>query len=56
MGASAEIMRRNGVTVDDIRGTGHRIAFGVQPDMREHGWEHDDWPDLWLRIEAIRRS
>ncbi|SFR66475.1 Multimeric flavodoxin WrbA [Marinobacter daqiaonensis] len=52
MGASAGIMRRNGVVVDDIRATAHRIAFGVQPDMREHGCEHDDWPDLWQRIEA----
>jgi multimeric flavodoxin WrbA len=52
MGTSAEIMRRNGVAVDEIRGTAHRIAFGVQPDMREHGWEHDDWPDLWERIGA----
>lgn len=52
MSVSAEIMRRNGVSVDEIRGTGHRIAFGMQPDMREHGWEHDDWPDLWERVNA----
>jgi multimeric flavodoxin WrbA len=52
MGASAEIVRRNGASVDNIRGTAHRIAFGVQPDMREHGWDLDDWPDLWQRIEA----
>ena len=38
LGASADIMRRNGVAVEHIRGSAHRIAFGVQPDMREHGW------------------
>lgn len=50
MGTSAEIMRRNGVSVDEIRLTAHRLAFGVYPDMREHGWDHDDWPDLWERV------
>lgn len=52
MSASAEIMRRSGVAIEEIRGTAHHIAFGMQPDMREHGWEHDDWPDLWQRINT----
>lgn len=52
MNASAGIMRKAGVVVDDIRMTAHDVAFGVQPDMREHGWEHDDWPELWRRVEA----
>src|SRR6056297_2357914 len=54
MGTSAEIMRRNGVTVDEIRPVDHRIAFGVYPDMTEHGWERDDWPALWERIARAR--
>jgi multimeric flavodoxin WrbA len=52
MGTSAEIMRKNGVEVDVIRPTAHQIAFGVYPDMTEHGWERDDWPMLWKRIKA----
>jgi hypothetical protein len=20
--------------------------------MREHGWDRDDWPDLWRKVEA----
>lgn len=52
MGTSAEIMRRNGIAVEEIRMTAHSVAFGVQPDMRDHGWSHDDWPDLWPRVEA----
>lgn len=52
MGTSAEIMRKNGVEVDVIRPTAHQIAFGVYPDMTEHGWERDDWPALWQRIKA----
>lgn len=31
---SAEIMRRNGASVDMIRVADHDIAFGIQPDMR----------------------
>jgi multimeric flavodoxin WrbA len=49
---SASIMRTNGVTVDQIRSVDHEIATGVQPDMREHGWEVDEWPDLFPRVLA----
>jgi multimeric flavodoxin WrbA len=52
METSAGIMRKNGVDVEMIRAAGHRIAFGVYPDMTEHGWEHDDWPALWSRIRC----
>ena len=52
MGTSAEIMRKSGISVEDIRMTAHTIAFGVQPDMSEHGWDQDDWPELWRKVEA----
>ncbi|NBB83600.1 MAG: flavodoxin family protein [Alphaproteobacteria bacterium] len=52
MGTSAEIMRRNGIQTEEIRASAHRIAVGVQPDMTEHGWDHDDWPTLWEKIGA----
>ena len=44
--ASAEIMRKHGVEVDEIRAVDHDIATGVWPDMREHGWESDAWPEI----------
>ena len=49
---SQEIMRRQGVAVDGIRAVDHDIAAGVWPDMTEHGWERDDWPELFGRILA----
>lgn len=49
---SAELMRRQGVTVDLVRAVDHRIAPGVQPDMTEYGWERDDWPGLLERVLA----
>jgi multimeric flavodoxin WrbA len=49
---SIEIMRRVGVHVDVVRLADYEVASGVYPDMREHGWEHDDWPDaVWPLIE-----
>ena len=44
--ASAGIMRKHGIEVDQIRFVDHDVATGVYPDMREHGWATDAWPDL----------
>ncbi|MEO1564220.1 MAG: NAD(P)H-dependent oxidoreductase [Pseudomonadota bacterium] len=51
MSASQKIMEENGVEVDVINMADHTVAFGVYPDMREHGAAHDDWPELWTRIK-----
>ena len=50
--SSVELMQKNGVEVEVIRTIDHDIASGVQPDMREHGWDADEWPDIFKRIEA----
>ena len=47
---SADIMKRNGVTVDHLRPVDHEIATGVWPDMTEHGWETDDWPSIQRKV------
>ncbi|WP_372595220.1 flavodoxin family protein [Actinotalea sp.] len=52
MDVSAAIMRAHGVTVDEIRAVDHDLAPGVQPDMTEHGWDRDDWPQLAERVLA----
>ena len=52
MDVSMEIMRRNGVTVDDFRAVDHEIARGVYPDMTEHGADRDEWPALSERVMA----
>jgi multimeric flavodoxin WrbA len=52
MDISAEIMRRQGVSVSTIRAADHDIAPGVWPDMTEHGWEHDDWPAIFEKVIA----
>ncbi len=52
LGVAEEIMRTNGVQVDVVHAAAHQIAFGVQPDMTEHGWDRDDWPKIWEHVEA----
>ncbi|MEX2134193.1 MAG: NAD(P)H-dependent oxidoreductase, partial [Acidimicrobiia bacterium] len=47
---SAEIMRRQGVSIDQFRAVDHDIAPGVWPDMTEHGYSSDAWPDLLERV------
>jgi multimeric flavodoxin WrbA len=46
------IMEANGVAVEVRRPVDHEIPPGVQPDMREHGFEVDDWPDLLELVMA----
>ena len=48
--ASAAIMAKHGVRVDQFRAVDHPIATGVFPDMREHGWAADAWPELFERV------
>jgi multimeric flavodoxin WrbA len=49
---SARILRIRGVRVDIIRTVDHVIPPGVYPDMREQGWERDDFPGLYRDLIA----
>jgi multimeric flavodoxin WrbA len=44
------IMRRHGVTVDEVRAVDHIIPPGVDLDMTEHGFDRDDWPGVQRRV------
>ena len=50
MDISMEMMRRVGVEVECIRAIDHDIAVGVWPDMTEHGWEKDEWPEIFEKV------
>ena len=50
MDVSIKIMEKEGVQVDQIRLVDHDVASGVYPDMREHGWKTDEWPQLFEQI------
>ena len=38
--------------VDELRVVDHQVAFGVWGDMTEHGYERDDWPQIYARVKA----
>lgn len=50
MEVSHAIMEANAVTVKRIRAVDYDLPPGVYPDMREHGFEHDDWPALCKEV------
>ncbi len=50
MDVSIKIMEKEGVQVDQIRLVDYDVASGVYPDMRDHGWKKDEWPELFERI------
>lgn len=53
MDSSIRLMREHGVAVETVRLVDHDVATGVHPDMREHGWQYDAWPDeIWPKVEA----
>ena len=49
---SVAIMESQGVSCEIVRAVDHDIAFGVYPDMTEHGWDRDDWPALQEQVMA----
>lgn len=50
---SQSIMEKQGVKTRLIRTIDHPdIATGVWPDMREHGWDKDEWPKLYKQVMA----
>jgi len=50
MDVSKAIMEKNDVQVDVIRAVDYDIAYGVYPDMKEHGWDKDEWPEIFQKI------
>ena len=51
MNVSREIMEGQGVSVRNVRAVDHQLAPGVQPDMTRHGFDLDDWPGLYKRVQ-----
>lgn len=49
---SRGVMDKQGVKTEVIRPIDHDIAIGVYPDMREHGWQTDEWPEIYKKVQA----
>lgn len=52
MRRSMAVMEAQGVSTTLLRLVDYPVAAGVYPDMREHGWEVDAWPEIWPTVEA----
>jgi len=52
MNISKSIMEKNKVTVELLRAVDYEIAYGVYPDMTEHGWKKDEWPGIYEKVKA----
>lgn len=52
VGVVRELMEKQGVSTEVIRAVDHDIATGMQPDMREHGWETDEWPEIYKKVKT----
>jgi multimeric flavodoxin WrbA len=46
------IMEKNGISTEVLRPVDFNLAPGVYPDMTEHGFDADDWPDLCAKVMA----
>ena len=49
---SKTIMEKSGISVEVLRPVDHKIATGLWPDMREHGWPEDEWPEISEKVMA----
>ncbi|WP_417237955.1 flavodoxin family protein [Bizionia sp.] len=47
---SKSIMDKEGVKTDVIRFIDQDVAVGIYPDMTEHGWKTDVWPELFKKV------
>ena len=52
MEVSSSIMRAKGVRVEYARPVDFKLAPGVYPDMRDHGFKNDEWPEIWKQVEG----
>ncbi|MFN8016432.1 MAG: flavodoxin family protein [Acidimicrobiia bacterium] len=49
---SKTIMEKHNVETELLRAVDHKIATGIYPDMTQHGWDEDEWPTIYKKVEA----
>ena len=51
MTLSMLIMEKNNITTEMLRPVDYDIATGMWPDMTKKGWDKDDWPELYKKVD-----
>lgn len=47
---SKAILEKNNISAEVLRPVDYDVAPGVYPDMTEHGFENDDWPEIQEKV------
>lgn len=50
MNRAIGIMSEQGVEVESIHILDYQVAFGMEKDLTQHGWDKDDWPQIQQKI------
>lgn len=50
--AITNLMEKAEVEVTTFHLSNHIIPPGIYPDMTEHGYDKDEWPEIWKTIQA----
>ncbi|WP_420319071.1 flavodoxin family protein [Ekhidna sp.] len=50
MQVSMDIMEKEGVSIEYTRFVDHDIPYGVYPDMKEHGYNSDEFPVVFKKV------
>ena len=51
MNVSQHILEKEDVSFETIRLIDLSIASGVYPDMTKHGWQKDEWPNVYEKVK-----
>lgn len=52
MEMSETILAKAGAAITHIHVAGHDVPAGIFPDMTEHGFDTDEWPEIWAKISS----
>ena len=52
MKVSQRILEKENVAFETIRLIDEDVAVGIYPDMTEHGFEKDSWPEIFKKVMA----
>ncbi|WP_179021908.1 flavodoxin family protein [Winogradskyella forsetii] len=50
MKVSQAILKKEKVSFETVRLIDFNVAPGIYPDMTEHGWDKDDWPSIYKKV------
>ncbi|WP_179004639.1 flavodoxin family protein [Winogradskyella forsetii] len=53
MKVSQNILKKEKVSFETVRLIDFDVAPGIYPDMTEHGWDKDEWPSIYKKVNEV---